>query len=290
MLTRLALVVVALVMFLSGCMPATVVPAEPVTIRIGGATSMRPVLQELTEEFSRRHPNVLFDLRGGGSTLAEEQVFEGRLVLGASTLIVDKENPAPQARGINTPLARIPIGIDGIAVVVHPRNPLTNLSLQQLHDLFGGEIIDWADLAGKPGEVVLVSREDGSGTRQVFDAAVMDDDDVALTAVVMPTSQDVVDFVATHPNAIGYVSRAYVLPVLAEAADEAAPVDTPVRVVSVDGMLPTAERIAKQEYAFVQPLYLLSKGEPRGLAREFVDFVLGPAGQAIVSRYHVPVR
>jgi phosphate transport system substrate-binding protein len=285
-----SLIVAALALLLSGCMPASVAVAEPVTLRIGGATSMRPVLQELTAEFSKRHPGVVFDLRGGDSTLAEQQVAEGRLVLGASTLMVDEEAAAPLPHTASTPLVHIPIAIDGVAVIVHASNPVANLTLQQLHDLFGGQIIDWNDLTGRPGEVLLVSREDGSGVRQAFDTAVMGDDAVALTAVVMPTSQDVVDFVGSHPNAIGYVSRAFVLEALARAGDEGAPAEGPVRVISVEGTLPTAETVAGQEYAFIQPLYLVSNGEPRGLAREFVDFVLSPAGQAIVGRYHVPVR
>lgn len=256
---------------------------------------MRPVLQALTAEFSRRHPGVVFDLAGGDSALAKQQVTEGRLVLGASSLIVEEEDGAVQTRGGTTPLVRIPIGIDGIAVVVHPSNPTASLTLQQLHDLYDGRVIDWVEMTGKSSEVVLVSREEGSGTRQAFDTAVMKDDAVALTAVVMPTSQDVVDFVGSHPSAIGYVSRAYVLPALTQAGQATADTaqtgeNAPVRVVPVDGITPTAEMVENQEYALVQPLYLVSKSAPRGLVREFVDFALSPAGQAIVARYHVPVR
>lgn len=296
--TITATILVGLALVAAGCVPSSTAPATPVTIRIGGATSMRPVLQALTAEFSRRQPGVVFDLAGGDSGLAEQQVREGRLVLGASSLIPEEEEEAAvgaQARGATTPLVRTPIGIDGIAVVVHPSNPTPSLTLQQLHDLYNGQVIDWVELTGKSSEVVLVSREDGSGTRHAFDAAVMKDEAVALTAVVMPTSQDVVDFVGSHPSAIGYVSRAYVLPALAAAGQatiEAGGVGeaAPVRVLPVDGITPTAELVADQTYALVQPLYLLSKSAPAGLARGFVDFVLSPAGQAIVARYHVPVR
>ena len=122
---------------------------------------------------------------------------------------------------------RVPIGLDGLAVVVHPSNNIAGLSLVQLRDIFAGRLLDWQALGSDAGEILLVSREDGSGSRILFETRVMSDERVALTAVVMPTSQDVVDYVAKNPHAIGYVSRAEVAEWIAE--DDAATALLPPR-------------------------------------------------------------
>jgi phosphate transport system substrate-binding protein len=119
----------------------------------------------------------------------------------------------------------------------------------------------------------------------------MGDEPVSLTAVVMPTSTDVVAYVARNPQAIGYVSRAYVVDALPGATERGE--ETPasrVRVVAVEGQLPTVSSLREQNYVLTQPLFLISRGEPQGQVRAFIDFVLSPSGQAIVERYHARVR
>jgi phosphate transport system substrate-binding protein len=244
-----------------------------------------------------------FDLRGGGSTVGMERVAAGQVDLGASTLAVTSP-PTTTAATASAELMRVPIGLDGLAIIVHPSNVITDLGLSQLRDLFSGDIFDWAELGGESGEVLLISREDGSGSRALFEERVMGDEPVSLTAVVMPTSADMVDYVAQHPFAIGYVSRAYVLDWLPGGSPGGRPPTATdqspsagaflarraVRVVSVDQQLPTLENIRNQRYFLIQPLFLLSRGQPQGNAQAFIDFVLGPAGQAIVGRFHSRVR
>jgi phosphate transport system substrate-binding protein len=258
---------------------------------------MAIALQELADEFTRQHPNVLITLGGGGSALGETRAAEGRVTLGASTLMAAGDNnETRQAATIAPPLVRIPIGIDGVAIVVHSSNPVASLTLQQLQDIYSGRILDWQEVGGDAGEILLISREDGSGTRSVFESRVMGETPVSLTAVVMPTSQDVAEYAAKNPFAIGYVSSVY-LPAALAAATPAAETPLPdaapapaVRALAIDGALPTDAAIKSQEYPIIQPLFLVSRGEPRGLARQFIDFTLSPAGQAIVDRYHVRVR
>ncbi len=261
---------------------------------------MQPVLHDLTAEFTRRHPQVLFNWLGGSSTIGEAQLEQRQIDLAASTLTPPETDAVPGVLPSRPTLMHIPIGLDGLAIVVHPSNPLENLTLTQLHDLFSGKIFDWSELGSANGEVMLVSREDGSGSRHLFEAQIMADDPVALTAVVMPTSADVVEFVALNPPAIGYVSRAYVMPELITATgddgDQAAPVPPngvprrAVRIVRVENEWPTDATLSTRRYFLTQPLYLVSRGVPLGWAREFVDFALSPAGQAIVARYHLRVR
>lgn len=322
-LSRWVWVGLALLMAACAANPVAVPAAQTVTITIAGSTSMTPVLQALTAEFSHQHPQVLFILRGGGSQLGEEWAAAGQVDLAASTLLpelADKAEP-PQPSPARPALTRIPIGIDGVAVVVHPRNRVAVLTLLQLRDLFSGHLLSWADVgwpaAAGGGDVLLISREDGSGTRRFFEEQVMGDERVALTAVVMPTSRDVVEYVAEHPQAVGYVSAAYVrnesgglrLPtdeaaggqeaeatVEPQAVGSAAPQPgrdggaLAVKIMPVEGFLPVLENLSQQRYHLSQPVYLVSRGEPQGWVRQFVDFVLSPTGQGIVARYHAPVR
>jgi phosphate transport system substrate-binding protein len=283
----------------AGCENAAVATPVPTTITIGGATAMRRVLQDLTTEFNRQHPDVLFVVRGGGSSVGEELVRRGEVNLGASTLLPPQQDE-PGALDI---LVRVPIGLDGLAIVVHPSNSIAELSLVQTRDIFEGRILDWLALGSDAGEIQLVSREDGSGSRILFDDRVMADERVALTAVVMPTSHDVVEFVSKNPQAIGYVSRSEVAEWIpqtdADGAEFPSPSESnlgraaeaaPVKVLKLEGRFPTLDNLLSQEYALTQPLYLLAAGELSGRVRQFIDFVLSPAGQAIVARYHAPIR
>lgn len=307
---RLLLILLLVIPWLTSCASAAVATPRPVLITIGGATALQPALQALSAEYTRRYPNVLFTISGGGSTLGEEMAMNRRVNLGASTLFPPSE-PTPAQRG----LVRVPIGVDGLAIVVHSNNLITQLTTEQLRRIYSGEILDWSEVGGEAGEILLVSREDGSGARIFFEDKVMQGEPVSLTAVVMPTSQDVVDYIAKTPHAIGYVSRALVMsqessvprtptpqgvatPIIAEAATLSltqALTQTPipglrVKTVAIDGELPTLTALRARSYPLIQPLYLVSRGQTWGNVRQFVDFVLSPPGQTIVRRYHLPVR
>lgn len=291
----------------AACAQAAIATPTPVIVTIAGATAMQPVLFDLTTEYSRQHPNVRFDLRGGGSTVGEERLRTGQIDLAASTLAAaDSVTPTLALNG--KLLLRIPIGLGGLTIIVHPTNDVSSLTMADLQALYSGRILDWSDLGSMNGEVLLVSREDGSGSRLLFEQRVMDDESVSLSAVVMPTSRAVVEFVGRNPQAIGYVSQAYVMPWLPPAdmagaentevnhasartfvAELPAPAK-PVRVIPINGLLPTLANVRDQSYPLIQPLYLVSRGEPQGQVRLFTDFVLTPAGQQIVARYHTPIR
>lgn len=292
-------------LFTTSCTSTAIATPRPVLITIGGATALEPALQALTAEYTRRYPNVLFTLRGGGSTLGEEMVYSRRIDLAASTLFPPDEPTAAQRA-----LVRTPIGVDGLAIIVHSSNTVEGLTMEQLRGLYSGEILDWAEVGGEAGEVLLVSREDGSGSRILFENEVMHEESVSLTAVVMPTSQDVVDYIAKTPHAIGYVSRGLVM---AQTVGRTTANPTPtepniiteivtptvtatptpsvrVRVVPIDGVLPTLSALRARSYPLIQPLYLVSRGQTWGTLRQFVDFVLSPAGQTIIRRYHLTAR
>lgn len=280
-----------MLLLLAGCEGVAVSTPAPTTITIVGSAAMQRALRSLTEEFNRQNPSVLFSVRSGGSTIGEEAIVRGEADIAASTLL--PPDAAADAPADN--LVRTPVGINGLAVVVHPSNPVEELSLVQLRDIFAGEVLNWQAVGSDNGEIQLVSREDGSGSRILFEERVMSGARVSLTAVVMPSSADVAAYVARRPDAIGYVSRGEVAPWL--LAPSAAPPDaTPdatwprVKVLRVEGQLPTVESLTAQRYPLIQPLYLVTRQAPAGQVRRFIDFVLSPAGQAIIGQFHAPIR
>ncbi|MCB0044822.1 MAG: phosphate ABC transporter substrate-binding protein [Caldilineaceae bacterium] len=275
------LLILSISLSASACNQAAIQSQPPVTITIAGSTAMHPVLADLTNAFTNQHPNALFDLRGGGSRLGETWTGSGRADIGASTLFPPE---AGDASSTENKLVHTPIGVDGIAVIVHPGNPIDGLTLAELRELYTGRITNWHALGGQEEDVLLISREDGSGTRALFDARTVADEAVALTSIVMPTSATVVEYVAAHPQAIGYVSRAYAY---STAQAQAGPA---IKIIAIDGRLPTLDALAEQAYALAQPLYLVTDGPPTGAVRQFIDFALSPAGQEIVGAYHLPVR
>ena len=164
---------------------------------------------------------------------------------------------------------------DAIAVIVHPRNPITNVTTLQLRALFGGEVLDWAGLGGPEGEPQIVSREDGSGTRQSFEARIMGDRRVTLNALVMPATGAVVDYVAAHRLAAGYVSL--------DAVDDR------VRAVPVEGLLPSKQAAASGAYHLTRILYLAAREPSSPGASVFLEFAEGAEGQLVWAKHHVPL-
>jgi phosphate transport system substrate-binding protein len=202
----------------------------------------------------------------GSSRLGLMRLKEGETTLGANSWL-----PVEDAAAVWS----APVAVDGIAVVVHTDNPVAALTLAQLREVFSGRLWDWAELGGA-GEVQVVSREDGSGTRAAFEARVMEGQPVTPTALVMPGSQAVADYVAAHPDAIGYVSIGYL--------------SEPIKALAVEGVLPTPKTVADGTYHLARPLFLVAPEEPSGAARSFVDFVLGAEGQRIVGQHYGRVR
>ena len=277
---------------LSGCaLPrgSEAIPTpEPVNLTIAGSTEMRPLLIELTSAYSARNPHVQFSVRGGGSRMGEQWLANGRADIAASTAAYpDAEIPAG--------LVRIPIGLDGIALVVNSENPVEALTLEQIREIFRGRALNWGEVGGTR-DVLLVSREDGSATRELFEERVMDEEQVALTAVVMSTSSNVVEYVATHRDAVGYVTYGY-LPQNGEYEAEnrentlrSDSAELTIKAVSIEGRVPYGADLADYQYPLARFLYLFidQSGDPS--IQKVVDFALGEEGQEIVSRYHLPIR
>lgn len=268
-MTRLALAVALSGMLLVGCTRPSATGFEPTRLRIAGSTSLQPVLESLARAYRSSHPDVLVEIRGGGSA-------EGLRALRAGEADLAAVSWKPETEEVPREVQAVPFARDGIAIVVHRENPVADLTLLQLRALYSGQVADWATLGGSSGEPLIVSREEGSGDRAAFEALVMGTERVTLNALVMPTAQATTDYVARHPAAIGYSSMA-VLP-------------AGVRAIAVEGTPLSRESVETGRYHLGRLVYLYARRPASTAAQGFLDFVLSPAGQAIVAEHHAALR
>jgi phosphate transport system substrate-binding protein len=253
-------------LLLVSCNRNALEPSEPVHLKVAGSTSMQSLVEDLAQAYTERHQHVTITVEDRGSVMGIELVSQGQVDIGMASWKEPEE----------ASLWSTPIALDGIAIVVHPQNQVEGLTLLQLQDVFFGRVWDWKDVGGQAGEIVTVSREDGSGTRAVFEDLVMKGKRVTPTAVVMPSSQAVVEYVAEHPEAIGYVSMGYL--------------SQEIKALKIEEVVPTPKSVRRGEYHLFRPLFLITRQEPTGEVKGFIDFVLSPTGQSIVGRKYGRVQ
>jgi len=229
-------------------------------ITVAGSTSVQPFAEKLAEVFMSEHPNIRIDIQGGGSSAGIFAVSQGACDLGASS-----RELVPKEKG----LVEIPMAWDGIAVIVNPKNPLKNLTLEQLRLIFLGKIKNWAALGLPPHPIHLISREEGSGTRNAFEELVMQKQEVSPAALVQDSNGSVREIVANDPYTLGYISVGLV--------------DDRVKALHIDGVAPTRDNIREHTYKLVRRFLLISRLPPQGPVREFINFVLGGQGQSLLE-------
>ena len=253
----------ALTLLMTGCTAQPLsVTRLPVTLQLVAADSCGPLAEELAASYEETRSWVTVGVGVYNDSVAEGMLRKGEADLALLSWL--QESPA-EGDLWTTPFAR-----DGIAVIVHPTTPFGEIGLPYLREVFHGRIQEWGGML-----LAVVSREKGSGTRAAFESAVLGDCDAALTAVVVTSSEAVVEYVAETPASIGYVSTLR----LADGSSER------VRVLPVDGVSPVPAAIAEGSYVLSRPLLLASIGEPTGEGREFAKWVLGAAGQVTIGKY-----
>lgn len=240
---------------LLACGGTLVETPTPQHIRIAGSTSAQPLLLTLTNAYHRLHPHVSFELQPVGSALGQAMLASGQADLAVTSWLTTTQLPGLQV---------LPIAADAVTVIVHARNPITDVTLLQLRSIYQGHILDWKDIGGRSGEILVVSREDGSGTRALFEKNVMGDQHVTLTALVMPSEEAVRAYVATHAQAIGYASL-----VGAGSGDTNAKVKT----LAVEGVVPEAATLRTSGYHLARAIYLLARQPALPSLRPFLTFV-----------------
>lgn len=240
-----------------------------VDIVINGSTTVLTVAQAAAEVYMKEHPETKISISGGGSGNGIKALIDGTChIANSSRFIKESEVRMAMANGVYPVPHRI--GLDGIVPVVHPSNPLENLTLEQLHDIYIGKITNWWDLGGSARSIVVVSRDTSSGTYEVWEEKVMKGDRVTPSAQLQASNGAVVQSVAHNKWAIGYIGIGY----LSEQ----------VRAIKVDRIEATKRAVRRGDFPISRPLLMFTNGWPKGEVGGFINFILSPAGQKIVEK------
>ena len=258
------------------------------TMQIKGSDTMVNLGQAWAEEFMRTNPDVSIAVTGGGSGTGIAAILSGTCDIAQSSRAMrDEELHLAEENG--APVKETVVGIDGIAVVVHPANPVSQLTIDQLSDIFTGKKTNWKELGGNDIPILALSRERNSGTHVFFLEEVVrkgnakGPEEFSSTALMMPSNQAIALEVESSEAAIGYIGMGYV-----------SPRQKVLEVAKSSGdafILPNLETAQSGEYPISRPLYLFTRGEPVGDVKAYVDFILSPEGQEIVKILDfVPLR
>jgi len=245
-------------------------PAPSNQMVIVGSTTLLPVAQKAKEAFVKRKPEIKINLNGGGSQVGIDALVDGISDIAMSSRELKEEEKEKLRKKRMEAKGHI-VAWDGIVPIVHPSNPVKNLTLAQLKEIYTGKVTDWKEVGGKKGSIVVLSRDSTSGTHEVWSEMVLNHEPVVAAAQLRGSSEAVLESVASDPNAIGYDGIDYV-----EG-------NARVKSVSVDGVKASAAAVTDRSYKIARPIYMFTRGNPNALVIEFLDFVLSPEGQALVK-------
>ena len=258
----------------------TAVPGAQAAIQNKGSDTMVNLALAWAEAYGPSHPEVQMAVTGGGSGTGIAALINGTVdMANASRAIKDEERAQAEANGIE-PVEHV-VAADAIAVVVHPSNPVDGLTIPELAAIFSGKITNWQEVGGEDRPIVLLSRESNSGTHVFFLEEVVrqgrTDDETLFSpdTLLMPSSEGISAEVRHNPNAIGYDGLGYV------TADQKVVAVAPA--VGQPYVLPAIETAKDGSYPIARDLFIYTIGEPQGAILAYLDWIMGPEGQAIVK-------
>jgi len=258
------------------------------SIQVKGSDTMVNLGQAWAEKYMEENPGDFVAVTGGGSGTGLSSLISGTCDIAMSSRnIKDKEIALAKQKGINP--FEIKVALDGLAVVVNPKNPVSKLTIQQLADIFTGKISNWQDVGGVNQKIVILSREVNSGTHVYFKEHVLRRGDVngkeefAPDALLLSSSQAIADEVSGNSAAIGYYGMGYISSkqkAIAVAKDEKSEYESS-----------NIENVLSGKYPISRPLFFYTNGEPQGLIKKLVDYALSKEGQEIVVKTDfVPIK
>jgi len=250
------------------------------TIENKGSDTMVNLALAWAEEYQRQNPQVSISVTGGGSGTGIAALINGTVdIANASRSIKQEEIELMLAQGVD-PIEFV-VARDAIAVIINPDNPIQNLTLQQISDIYSGKYNNWSELGGEDRPIVRLSRETNSGTHVYFLEEVLrlgepDNDTLfAVDTLLLPSSEGITAEVRDNPNAIGYDGLGYVTP--------------EVKVVAISSgttgefILPSAESVNNGTYPIARDLYMYTSGQPTDIEKIYLDWILSPDAQVIVK-------
>jgi phosphate transport system substrate-binding protein len=265
-----------LTLLLIGVAPAVADDLSPFagqagTIKISGGTAHIPVMKAAAKQIMQRFSDVRITIAGGGSGVGIKQVGEGLVDIGNSGRKPTDEEITKYD------LKMFKWAIDGVGLVVNPKNTVASLTTAQTKAIFAGSIHNWKAVGGADKAINLYTRDTASGTRSVFWKKALGKGEISAKANVVVSNGAMKAAVANDPYAIGYVSVGHM--------------DESVQPVALDGVTPTLETVKSGEYKIARGLYSNTKGEPTGLTKTFIDFLFSETGQGLAAaKGFIPVK
>ena len=246
------------------------------TIVVNGSTTVLPIGQATAEAFMKRNPGVNISISGGGSGNGIKALIDKTTQIAMSSREMKKEEiELAKSRGV-TPVEH-KIAIDALTPIVHPSNPVANLTIEQLSLIYQGKIRNWSELGGGNLQIVVISRDTSSGTYESWQEKVLHNQRVSPRAQLQASSGAVVQAVSKNRYAIGYVGIGYL--------------NKGVKALSVNGITANEVNALKGTYPIARPLYFYTDGQPKGAAATYLKFVTGAEGQKIVKKEgFVPIK
>ena len=237
---------------------------EKGTLNIAGGTAHIPVMKEAAKRIMTTNPDITITVTGGGSGVGVQQVGEGLVQIGNTGRALKEKEVAKY--GLQT----FPFAIDGVALVVNPANSVSEITAAQAIDIYNGKITNWKDLGGEDASITLYTREDGSGTRETFVEQALKKNPIVQSANVVNSNGAMKTAVAQDKQAIGYVGIGHL--------------DSSVKGLVFDTMVPSQENAASGAYTVTRLLYMNTTGEPSGLTKLFIDYIYTPEGAEIIQK------
>ncbi len=234
------------------------------SVTVSGSTSVGPLIEKEGEAFKSANADISIQVNQLGSSAGIKDTINGTVEIGMSSRDLKPEEK-------NEGLKEVEIAYDGIGIIVNKSNTIKSLTINQIKDIYTGKITNWKDVGGKDTPIVVVSREDGSGTRDAFQEIVgYKSEELTPKAQIGDGSGNIKSTVATNENAIGYISFEYI--------------DDSINSLQVDSVAPTAESVKDKTYKIARPFLLVYKEDKLGESgKKFIDFILSEEGQKVAE-------
>ncbi len=227
---------------------------------VAGSTAFQPFAEEIAEEYMQKYPQLNITVQGGGSSVGIQSALNGVAQIGMADLVT-----LPPAA---SSLVKHVAANDGVVMVVNPVNPVSNITTEQIRQLYLGKINNWKELGGIDKQITVISREAGSGTRSSFEDLVFKGGTLRQDAIIGDSNGTVREQVANDPNAIGYISNGNV--------------NDKVKPLTLEGIACSVGAITCGNYKLVRPIYLLTLSTVSIQTQQFLDYILGPEGQKTI--------
>jgi phosphate transport system substrate-binding protein len=248
-------------------MAGSVFAVEPIVIK--GSTTVLPIAQAALEAYMKKNPGVQISLSGGGSGEGIKALLDKTTNIANSSREIKKEEiTLAETNGVK-PVAHV-VAYDAIIPVVHPKNKVKDLSIDQLSQIYQGKITNWKEVGGDDLKIVVISRDSSSGTFETWDHFVMKKTKVTPQAQMLASNGAIVTAVSKNRYAIGYLGMGYV--------------NKSLKPVQVNGKTATVQTALSKEYPLSRELYMYTDGEPKGEVAKFIAFVKSADGQKIVAK------